>query len=117
MVTVQNNFARSRFDICDNGVEVGFVQYELRDGRMRFISTEPAPGFRDRGYAASYLGGILDEMHHRRMEVMSYCPVVRTFIFGHPEHIDLVLDDQLRRFGLSKDPVPAMGSHPDMLSD
>ncbi|WP_051441562.1 GNAT family N-acetyltransferase [Arthrobacter sp. H14] len=96
---VQHNFAQSRFDIYDHGTRAGFLQYEMTDGRMCFILTELAPAYRNRDFAASFLGGILDDMHHRRLAVLPYCPMVRAFMATRPEYFALVPADQRQRFG------------------
>lgn len=101
MASVQHNFAKSRFDIYSEGQRAGFLQYEMRQGRMSFLLTELAPRIRNRKNLDSILGEILDDLHHRRMEIMPHCPVVRSFLAVRPEYCRLVPHDQLRQFGLA----------------
>jgi hypothetical protein len=100
MTTVQHNFAASRFDLYDDGQRAGFLQYEMQQGRMCFLLTELAPRIRKRSEIGSILGAIFDDLHHRRMEVLPHCPVVRSFLAVRPEYCRLVPHDQLQQFGL-----------------
>lgn len=103
MTSVQHNFAKSRFDIYDDGQRAGFLQYEMRQGRMCFLLTELAPRIRNRNNIDSVFGEILDDLHHRRMEILPYCPVVRSFLAMRPEYCRLVPHDQWREFGLTSE--------------
>ncbi|GAB3259956.1 GNAT family N-acetyltransferase [Arthrobacter pigmenti] len=101
MATVQHNFAASRFDLYDDGQRAGFLKYQMQQGRMCFLLTELAPRIRKRSEIGSILGAIFDDLHHRRMEVLPYCPVVRSFLATQPEYCRLVPSDRLRQFGLA----------------
>lgn len=105
---IHHNLKQS-FDVYDNGTKTGFVQYEMRDGRVCFLLTELSDRFRRPGYTASILGEVLDDLHHRRMEILPYCPLIRDFVWHHPAYLDPVPHDQLSRFRLTAgtDTTPA----------
>lgn len=106
MGSVQHNFAKSRFDIYDDGIPAGYLQYQMFDGRMCFVLTELRTSYRSPTFVETFLGGILDDMHHRRLPVLPFCPVVRAFMASRPEYQNLVPADQRRRFGFTAEQTP-----------
>jgi hypothetical protein len=94
---------RDRFEIEVDGAPVGFVQYRRSPGTLAFLHTEI-----DRRHEGEGLGGILvsaalDEARREGVEVLPFCPFVRSYIARHSEYLDLVPGKRRSDFGLPVD--------------
>jgi uncharacterized protein len=90
MTEVRDNKERFRYEIVVDGVVAGFVQYNLRGGRMIFVHTEIKDEFSGRGLATQLIRGALDDTRRRDLRIVPICPFVESFIERHPEYDDLV---------------------------
>jgi predicted GNAT family acetyltransferase len=97
---VTDNQAQSRFEIHADGELAGFVLYEVGDNEIAFIHTETEDRFRGHGLAGRLVQSALEAARDRKLEVLPYCPFVRSWIAGHREYADLVPADRRSRFGL-----------------
>lgn len=99
-VTVQDNPAKSRYEISVDGELAGFTEYELENGVIAFTHTEIDEKFAGQGLASRLVRFELDEARERTLAVMPYCPFVRGFIQKHHDYVALVPADSREKFDL-----------------
>jgi uncharacterized protein len=81
---------RLRYEILVDGEVVGFVQYNVRGGRLILVHTEVDSSRQLKGLATTLVRGALDDVRRRGLHVVPVCPFVERFIERHPEYDDLV---------------------------
>lgn len=99
-VEVADNPDKARFEILADSELAGFVLYHLRGDEIAFTHTETDDRFRGHGLASQLVRTALDEARARHLEVLPYCPFVRSWITEHPEYADLVPAGRREQFGL-----------------
>jgi predicted GNAT family acetyltransferase len=97
---VTDNQAQSRFEIRADGELAGFVQYEAGEKEIAFTHTETDDRFRGHGLAGRLVQSALEAARDWNLEVLPYCPFVRSWITGHREYTDLVPADRRSQFDL-----------------
>ena len=90
MTEVRHNTDRLRYEMVVDGAVVGFIQYNVRGGRIVLAHTEINPEYGGRGLATSLAWGALDDIRARGKCIVPICPFVESFIRKHPEYDDLV---------------------------
>ncbi len=99
-VGVHDEPGRHRYEVTEDGVVVGFLDYRIADGVIDLVHTEVAPDHGGRGLAARLVRYALDDARRRALDVVPHCPFVRRFIDDHPEeYLDLVPSDRRAEFG------------------
>ena len=86
---VADNPAESRYEALLGDRIVGFSEYELRPGVIRFLHTETDPAFAGRGFGSRLAAGALDDVRARRLRVIAKCPFIRAYLRRHPQYADL----------------------------
>ena len=81
---------RNRYSIVADGHLAGFVTYRLHGQEIAFEHAEIQPSLQRQGLASDLVRFALDDAEKRGLDVLPYCPFVRSFIFDHPEYRDLV---------------------------
>jgi predicted GNAT family acetyltransferase len=89
-ITVTNNEAASRYEICLGTGLVGFAAYRATPGSIVFTHTEIDPVFEGRGLAGQLASAALDDVRERGRKAVPVCPFINTYITRHPEYQDLV---------------------------
>jgi predicted GNAT family acetyltransferase len=97
---LRENTTEGRFELYDDGTLAALAEYTVHDGTADFTHTETVDGFGGRGLATQLIQGALDEARSRSWHVRPYCPFVTKFIGEHAEYVDLVSEQDRRRFGL-----------------
>ena len=87
---VRDNKQRLRYELVIDGEVVGFVQYNMRGGRIILVHTEVPDAYAGRGYASRLIAGALDDIRARGLQVLPVCHFAEGFIKRHPEYDDLV---------------------------
>ena len=87
---VRDNRDRARYEIREDGELAGFVQYNMRGGRLILVHTEIDDTHEGRGLAGILVRGALDDIRSRGLRIVPVCPYVERFIEKHPEYDDLV---------------------------
>ena len=87
---IRHNKERLRYEVVLDGRVVGFVQYNVRGGRIVLAHTEVDPAFGGRGLATALAQGALDDVRSRGKCVVPICPFMESYIAKHPEYDDLV---------------------------
>jgi len=99
---VTDNRERQRYEIAEDGEQVGFVTYRLGHGLIDFVHTEVDPDHGGRGLAGILVRAALDDARARGLAVLPHCPYVAAFIGGHrEEYLDLVPEERRNEFGLA----------------
>ncbi|HEY5173099.1 MAG TPA: GNAT family N-acetyltransferase [Acidimicrobiia bacterium] len=90
MNEVRDNRDRSRYELLVDGEVAGFVQYNMRGGRLLLVHTEVDEARAGHGLAGILVSGALDDVRRRRLCIVPVCPFVERYIERHPEYDDLV---------------------------
>lgn len=97
---VSDNPARHRYDITVDGDVAGFTVYEQRPGVIAFMHTEIGDEWGGKGVGSKLVRGALDDARSRGLEVLPYCPFVRSWIERHDDYVDLVPAEARAQFRL-----------------
>jgi len=99
---VTDNEARKRYEITEDGGQVGFLTYRLGEGFVELIHTEVDRDHGGRGLAGILVRFALDDARARGLTVVPTCPYVALFIGEHrDEYLDLVPEERREQFGLA----------------
>ena len=90
MNEVRNNRDRARYELLVDGELAGFVQYNMRGGRLILVHTEIHEDRAGHGLASILVAAALDDIRTRGLHIVPVCPFVESFIRHHPEYDDLV---------------------------
>ena len=90
MNEVRDNRDRSRYELVVDGEVAGFVQYNMRGGRLILVHTEIDEARAGHGLASILVSGVLDDVRRRGLRIVPVCPFVERYIERHPEYDDLV---------------------------
>jgi uncharacterized protein len=97
---VADNPDEQRYEIHADGELAGYVVYHRRGKRIALNHTEILDGFEGKGIGSALVARTLDDLRERRLDVLPFCPFVRSFLGRHPEYVDVVPEDERARFGL-----------------
>jgi uncharacterized protein len=82
---------RSRFEALDDeGNLMGFADYLLLGGTIRFTHAETLPAYRGRGVAATIAAASLGAARVAGLRVKPDCPYYQSYFEDHPEYADLL---------------------------
>lgn len=99
-IEVADRSALKRYEIRVDGELAGITQYRSRPGRIEFVHTEVEDKFEGQGLGARLISFALDDARSRKLEVLPFCPFVRSYIERHPDYVDLVPEKLRGRFEL-----------------
>lgn len=99
-VEVRDAPERERYEITLDGELAGHLDYMLRKSLIALIHTEVDERFEGHGLGSRLIRFALDDARGRGLEVLPFCPFVKSYVEGHPEYADLVPADMRARFGL-----------------
>jgi predicted GNAT family acetyltransferase len=97
---VRDNPERERYDVHEDGMLAGFAQYRRRGTLIAFIHTEVDPSFEGRGVGTALIKGALDDARAQGLDVLPFCPFVRSYIEHHADYLDLVPESRRKDFEL-----------------
>ncbi|HEY1623245.1 MAG TPA: GNAT family N-acetyltransferase [Streptosporangiaceae bacterium] len=97
---VADNPDKARYEILADGEVAGFVDYHLSKNSVSFLHAETDPRFRGHGIAGQLVRDSLESARERGLEVLPFCPYVRSWIGEHPEYAELVPASRRAEFGL-----------------
>ena len=99
---VQDDPARRRYELTEDGAVVGFATYRMDGDLIDLIHTEVDPDRQGAGLAARLVEATLDDARRRHLGVLPHCPYIRHFIDSHADtYLDLVPVDRRAEFGWS----------------
>jgi predicted GNAT family acetyltransferase len=88
--TVEDNRARSRFEVLVDGELGGFATYRQREDVLFVTHSEVDPRFRGRGVGAELARQTLDLLRERGARVVPACPFFAEYVQKHPEYNDIL---------------------------
>jgi predicted GNAT family acetyltransferase len=91
----------NRFALWVGDEVAGFTTYVRNDDAYALMHTEVRREFEGQGLATRLIASTLDQLAAREVNVLPYCPFVRTFLSQHRDYLGLVADVDRKRFGLS----------------
>jgi predicted GNAT family acetyltransferase len=91
-IVVQDNQDEQRYELLVDGSLLGTLQYRRRPDAVALIHTEVSPSLEGRGLGARLVGGALDDIRARGLQVVPICPFVGAYIQRHPDYADLVVE-------------------------
>jgi uncharacterized protein len=100
---ITDNEAESRFEIHVGGERAGLVHYHIRGDDptvISFVHTEVGDRFQGMGLAGQLARAVLDSARERGLQVLPYCPYIKSWIAKHPDYVDLVPEGKRAEFGL-----------------
>ncbi len=98
-VTVQDNPAKSRFEILI-GNSVAEAVYELNGSTIRFTHTGVPPDLQGRGLATKLVTAGLDAARTRNLKVIPQCEFFDAYMRKHPETHDLLAPEGRQMLGV-----------------
>lgn len=101
-VTVIDAPDASRYEVVVGGTLAGFAEYRLEGRVMAFTHTETLPEFAGQGLARALVEFALGDARARDLEVLPFCPYVRSIVARNPgTWLDLVPAEARERLGLA----------------
>ena len=98
---VRDDPPRNRYEIFEDGEQVGMATYRLGPGSIDFIHTQIDPDHGGRGLAGILVRAVLDDARARRLAVLPHCSYVAKVIGeARDEYLDLVPEERCHQFGL-----------------
>jgi predicted GNAT family acetyltransferase len=98
---VADNAKRDRFEITVDGVVAGYAEYHDRGKRRSFTHTVVDDAYEGHGLGSTLVRHVLDDARAHGLEVLPFCPFVRSFIDEHrSDYLDLVPAADRGRFDL-----------------
>jgi predicted GNAT family acetyltransferase len=88
-VTIQHEPEHFLYGAWIGDLQVGHLDYKLVGKRVVLLSTKVAPAYRHHGIGTELIGAVLDDIRTTGKKITIICPVVRTYITGHPQYEDL----------------------------
>jgi hypothetical protein len=99
-VEVHDNPDEQRYEATVDGALAGFTAYRLQPGLIAFTHTQVEEACEGEGVGSTLIREALEDARRRGLEVLPYCPFVRSFIAEHREFVDLVPRSRREEFGL-----------------
>lgn len=97
---VADNPHQTRYEIRADGEIAGFIDYKSSHNDIAFLHTETDERLRGKGIASHLVQASLDSARERGLEVLPYCPFVRSWLSEHPDYVKLVPADRRAEFSL-----------------
>jgi hypothetical protein len=99
-VSVSDNTEAERYEISQDGIPAGFIQYYARPGLIAIVHTEIDPRFEGQGLGGQLAQRVLDDARAKGLAVLPFCPFVNAYIAKHREYVELVPAEHRERFEL-----------------
>jgi uncharacterized protein len=90
-IEVRDNPSKLRYELLLDNDVVGEIRYRLAPHAVVLVHTEVSPSLEGRGLGARLVAGALDDIRARGLNVVPFCPFVRSYIRRHPDYGDLVV--------------------------
>lgn len=98
---VRDDPERNRYELYEDGEQVGMVTYRLGPGSIDVIHTEVDSDHGGRGLAGILVRAALDDARVRDLAVLPHCSYVAKFIGEHrDEYLEQVPEERRHQFGL-----------------
>jgi uncharacterized protein len=90
---VLDNPDELRYELCVDGVRVGFIAYRREPGAVVLVHTDIDPSQEGKGLGSRLVAGALADLRSRGLGLVPLCPFVAAYLRRHPEQADLVVAD------------------------
>lgn len=100
VVTVADAPERGQFEISVDGRRAGLAAYQRLSKVIAFTHTEVDDAYEGQGLGGRLISFALDSAREEGLDVLPYCPFVRSYIERHPSYVDLVPERRRGEFGL-----------------
>ena len=101
-MTLIDNADAHRYELVIDGVVAGYVEYHDRGHRRALNHTVIEPAYEGQGLGSKLARGVLDDMRARGLELLPYCPFIRSYVDKHrDEYVDLVPEGEREKFDLA----------------
>jgi predicted GNAT family acetyltransferase len=97
---VKDNPTENRYEAWVEDTLAGVAHYQLRPGLIAIFHTQVADQFQGRGLADRLAVAALEDARAKNLQVLPFCPLVDSYIQGHPAYVELVPAEQRPAFGL-----------------
>ena len=87
---VEDNEQTHTYDAISGDTLLGGIAYSRRGDEVTLIATSVYPEFRGQGVATALVQRVLDMLRDEGLSVRVECPIVKTFVEGHPEYASVV---------------------------
>jgi predicted GNAT family acetyltransferase len=101
-ITVTDVPDRGQFEVAVDGAPAGYAAYQRLGRVLAFTHTEVDDSFEGQGVGGRLISFALDDAREAGLDVLPYCPFVRSYIEHHPEYLDLVPERRRAEFDLSE---------------
>jgi predicted GNAT family acetyltransferase len=82
---IDDNPEELRYEALLDGQLAGFIQYQLRDGRITMYHTEVDPAYEGHGIGSELAKVALADVLDRGLELAPLCPFIANYIRLHAE--------------------------------
>jgi predicted GNAT family acetyltransferase len=89
-ITVRDNPESQTYDALIGDEIAGTMLYEIEGPRLVLTHTAVQQRFQHQGVANTLIGAALDDIRTKGKRITIICPIVKTFIDGHPAYADLI---------------------------
>jgi predicted GNAT family acetyltransferase len=86
----RDNPVGSRFELFHDGTMVGYLKYDMRAGRIRFLETVVGTEYRMSGLEPVLIREALLNAHRRRLAPVPYCRHAQAFLMENPQFRALI---------------------------
>ena len=98
--TVVDDPGAGRFEIRVGDDVAGYAEYREEGAALAFTHTVVEPAYEGQGIGSALARGALEAVRERGLQVVPYCPFIRSWIAKHPDYVDLVPEGERARFDL-----------------
>ena len=100
-MTITDNHEASRYELTVDGEVAGYVEYHDHGNRRSLNHTVIEPAYEGQGLGSKLASGVLDDARARGLDVLPYCPFIRSYIARHRDtYLDLVPEPDRAKFDL-----------------
>jgi predicted GNAT family acetyltransferase len=100
-MTLTDNIDAHRYELSIDGAIAGYVEYHDRGTRRSLNHTVVEPAYEGQGIGSALARGVLDDARARGLDVLPYCPFIRSYIARHRDaYLDLVPEKDRAKFDL-----------------
>ena len=103
-MTVTDNADAHRYElrVDGDGEVAGYVDYHDRGKRRALNHTVIEPAYEGQGLGSQLARAVLDDIRARGLDLLPYCPFIRSYIARHrEEYVDLVPEADRAQFELA----------------
>jgi predicted GNAT family acetyltransferase len=99
---VTDNASAHRYELTVDGEVAGYVEYHDNGTRRSMNHTVVEPSYEGEGLGSTLAKAALDDARERGLEVLPYCPFIRSYIDHHRDlYVDLVPESERAKFKLA----------------